>query len=127
MTLRLRTKEPAAKTPFHTGDPEDRRRIDTTARTQGVSDALLVGTRVDVHARYDMGRWVRGFSVAEVRPDGYRIRRTSDGTVLSQTIRADELRVASPVPSRPFEGEILEWLLQRNRRSTTSSTRGAHQ
>lgn len=126
MTLRLRTKESTLKAPAHKDEPGGRRQIDTPAWPQG-SETLPVGTRVDVHARYDLGRWVRGFSVAEVRPDGYRIRRTSDGAVLSQTIRADELRVASPVPSRRVEDQILEQLLRGDRRSSTNSMKGAHQ
>lgn len=69
---------------------------------------LRVGTRVDVHTRYELGRWAPGFTIAEVRPDGYRIRRASDGAVLSETIRADEIRLVSPVPSRPMDAQLLE-------------------
>jgi hypothetical protein len=58
---------------------------------------LAVGSRVDVHTRYESGRWVRGFTIAEIRPDGYRIKRASDGSVLGAIFGADELRaVASP-------------------------------
>ena len=69
--------------------------MNTPAGSPPMSDTLK-WARVDVHARYDVGRWVRGFSIAEVHPDGYRIRRASDGAVLTQTIRADELRVVTP-------------------------------
>jgi hypothetical protein len=62
---------------------------------------LRAGTRVDVHTRYELGRWAPGFTIFEVRPDGYRIRRASDGVVLSETIHADEIRVATPPPSSP--------------------------
>ena len=92
------------------------------------SDALTVGTRVDVHARYDVGRWVPGFSIAEVGPDGYRIRRASDGVVLTQTIRADELRVVTPAPSRRTDTDRLETLLHRGDHRTISNSRmGTHQ
>jgi hypothetical protein len=59
---------------------------------------LRVGTRVDVHTRYEPGRWTSGFNIAAVRPDGYLIRRASDGVVLSETIRPEEVRVVSRVP-----------------------------
>jgi len=94
-----------------------------TAGSLPVDDTLIVGTRVDVHARYDVGRWVPGFSIAEVRPDGYRIRRASDGVVLTQTIPADELRVVTPVPSRPTDTQVIETLLRRNERRSTSNSR----
>lgn len=70
--------------------------MDSAIDTRAV---LRVGTRVDVHTRYEPGRWTSGFNIAEVRPDGYLIRRASDGAVLSETIRPDELRVVSPVPT----------------------------
>ena len=68
--------------------------IDTIDRAE-----LRVGTRVDVHTRYEPGRWTRGFNIAAVRPDGYLVRRASDGAVLRETIRPDEVRVVSPVPT----------------------------
>jgi len=37
-----------------------------------------VGVAVYVRDRY-LGQWCGGFQVAEVLPDGYRIRRLSDG------------------------------------------------
>jgi hypothetical protein len=74
--------------------------MDTSFGTQTVRAQLRVGTRVDVHTRYELGRWAPGFTIAEVRPDGYRIRRASDGAVLEETIHPDEVRAASPVPSR---------------------------
>ena len=74
--------------------------MDTSIGTHTVRAELRVGTRVDVHTRYELGRWAPGFTVAEVRPDGYRIRRASDGAVLKETMHPDEIRAASPVPSR---------------------------
>lgn len=49
------------------------------------------GTRVEVRNRFE-GRWNRGFVVAEVVGDGYRIRRTSDDQVLPAIFAADEVR-----------------------------------
>jgi hypothetical protein len=63
---------------------------------------LTLGSRVDVHTRYEFGRWVPGFTIAEIRPDGYRIERASDGCVLGAVFGADELRavVTPPMASR---------------------------
>ncbi len=60
---------------------------------------LMVGTRVEVHTRYEFGRWVPGFTIAGIRDDGYQIRRISDGSVLAETLNPDEVRLASPGPS----------------------------
>jgi len=97
--------------------------MNTPAGSHPLDDTLSVGTRVYVHARYDIGRWVPGFSIAEVRPDGYRIRRTSDGAVLTQTIRPDEVRVVTPLPSRPTATEVIETLVRRSQRRSTSNSR----
>lgn len=66
--------------------------IDTFQRAE-----LRVGTRVDVYTRYEPGRWTSGFNIAAVLPDGYLIRRVSDGAVFSETVRRDEVRVVRPV------------------------------
>lgn len=63
---------------------------------------LSVDARVEVHTRYEPGRWARGFTVCEVMTDGYRLRRTSDGAVLSDTFRPDEIRVATSVPAGAY-------------------------
>jgi len=49
------------------------------------------GTKVEVRSRFDQ-RWSRGFEVAEASPDGYRIRRMSDGEVLPVLFGTDEVR-----------------------------------
>ncbi|HEX4125965.1 MAG TPA: hypothetical protein VHX67_00150 [Acidimicrobiales bacterium] len=49
------------------------------------------GTKVDVRNRFQ-GTWVRGFEIAEVTDEGYRIRRMSDGSVLSELFSRDDLR-----------------------------------
>lgn len=82
--------------------------MDTPFGTHAVRGKLRVGTRVDVHTRYELGRWAPGFTIAEVRPDGYRIRRASDGAVLNETIGPDEIRVVSPLPSRHTDTQLPE-------------------
>ena len=52
---------------------------------------LTEGTRVEVRNRFD-SRWNRGFAVANVLVDGYRIRRTSDGQLLPTVFTTDEVR-----------------------------------
>jgi hypothetical protein len=53
--------------------------------------ALSEGTHVEVRNRFD-SQWTRGFVVAEVLPDGYRIRRSADAQALPTTFTADEVR-----------------------------------
>ena len=52
---------------------------------------LSEGTRVEVRNRFD-ARWNRGFTVAEVVGDLYRIRRTSDDELLPSLFTAAEVR-----------------------------------
>ena len=52
---------------------------------------LTPGTKVDVRNRYQ-GTWVRGFEVAEFTEGGYRIRRLSDGSILSDLFSRDDVR-----------------------------------
>ncbi len=52
---------------------------------------LSPGTKVDVRNRFQ-GTWVRGFEVAEVTDEGYRIRRLSDGSVLGELFVRDDVR-----------------------------------
>jgi hypothetical protein len=59
--------------------------VEATERT------LAEGTHVEVRNRFD-GRWNRGFAVAEVTDDGYRIRRTSDDQLLPTVFTPDEVR-----------------------------------
>jgi len=56
------------------------------------AEKLAPGTRVDVRSRY-VGTWSRGFEVAEqIRDDGYRVRRMSDGSILPEPLSSDEVR-----------------------------------
>ena len=54
-------------------------------------EAMSPGTRVEVRSRFDQ-RWGRGFEIAEVEEEGYRIRRLSDGAVLPTVFLDDEVR-----------------------------------
>ena len=56
--------------------------------------ALHVGEQVEVHTKYN-DSWVGGFEVAEVVEGGYRVRRTSDGTLLPNLTGEEDLRPAS--------------------------------
>ena len=56
----------------------------------GARTPLAPGTKVDVRNRYQ-GTWVRGFEVADVTDEGYRIRRLSDGSVLGELFSRDDV------------------------------------
>lgn len=56
-----------------------------------VEQYLKPGTRVEVRGRFD-GKWSRGFAVAEVLADGYRVTRLSDGSVLPVDFEWDDVR-----------------------------------
>jgi hypothetical protein len=73
----------------------------SAAATWLESDELPVGTRVEVHTRYQTGRWVPGFTIAETHAGGYRVRRASDGSVLEETLTPDEVRISSTPSTRP--------------------------
>ena len=49
------------------------------------------GTPVEVRNQLSMG-WAHGFEVATAEPEGYRLRRVSDGSVLPALFAADSLR-----------------------------------
>jgi hypothetical protein len=61
------------------------------ATDRGVRSRLTPGTKVDVRNRYQ-GTWVRGFEIAETTPEGYRIRRLSDGSILGDLFSRDDVR-----------------------------------
>jgi len=52
---------------------------------------LTPGVDVEVRARFD-GRWKRGFEIATIEDELYRIRRRSDGTVLPEPFAAADVR-----------------------------------
>ncbi len=49
------------------------------------------GTRVEVSTGF-CGDWARGFEVASLSQQGYRVRRLSDGAVLSALLPCARLR-----------------------------------
>jgi hypothetical protein len=53
---------------------------------------LTTGTKVQVHTRFN-DSWISGFEVAEVLINGYRVRRTSDGSVLPGYTSTEDLRL----------------------------------
>ncbi|MDQ3757713.1 MAG: hypothetical protein M3394_07680 [Actinomycetota bacterium] len=57
-----------------------------------VEDLVKPGTRVEVRSRFD-SRWARGFEVVEVLPEGYRLRRLSDGSVLPADFPFEDVRL----------------------------------
>ena len=60
---------------------------------------MQVGSRVEVHTRFT-DSWASGFEIAEVVDEGYRLRRTSDGSMLPEPTGEADLR---PAPSfRPW-------------------------
>ena len=52
---------------------------------------LAPGVDVEVRARFD-GRWKRGFEIAAIEDELYRIRRRSDGAVLPEPFRPADVR-----------------------------------
>ena len=54
-------------------------------------EPLAVGDPVELHTRFS-DSWVGGFEIATVLPDGYRVRRLSDGTLLPDPSSARDLR-----------------------------------
>ena len=67
-------------------------------QTRSEEELLTAGTPVDVRSRY-VGSWSRGFEVAEIVGDAYRVRRLSDGSVLPSEFASDDVRVRSPKKS----------------------------
>ena len=66
-----------------------------TPQTRADEELLPAGTRVDVRSRY-VGSWSRGFEVAEIVGDAYRVRRLSDGSVLPTEFSLDDVRAQRP-------------------------------
>lgn len=52
---------------------------------------LEPGTRVEVRKRLD-GDWARGFEIVSAGPEGYRLRRLSDGGELPLSFSDDDVR-----------------------------------
>ena len=56
-------------------------------------EALRAGTRVEV-ATHFTGSWAGGFEVVGLDPDGYRLRRLSDGAMIPNDFDLSEVRPA---------------------------------
>jgi hypothetical protein len=54
---------------------------------------MQVHDNVEVFTRFT-NRWTPGFQVDQVVPDGYLLRRTSDGSVLPSTTGEADVRLA---------------------------------
>ena len=65
--------------------------------------SMEVGDRVEVHTRFN-NTWVTGFEVAAVVGSGYRLCRTSDGTVLPSVTSESDLRPEPPDQSAHATG-----------------------
>lgn len=44
-----------------------------------LADLISPGGKVEVRTRLDSHRWAKGFEVIEATPEGYRLRRLTDG------------------------------------------------
>jgi len=53
---------------------------------------VLAGVTVEVRTRYLAGQWAHGYEVAEVLPDGYRVRRRGSQEVLAEVFPAGDVR-----------------------------------
>ena len=56
-----------------------------------MADALVVGDKVEVRARFDE-RWVTGFEVAAIDDDGVHLKRLSDGEQLPVAFEQADVR-----------------------------------
>ena len=52
---------------------------------------LRPGVKVEVRTAFDRS-WAKGFEVAAVTDDGYRLRRLSDGSLLPVTMPSENVR-----------------------------------
>ena len=59
-----------------------------------ITTRLKPGTPVEISTRL-RGNWAAGFAIVAVDGDRYRVRRTSDGTVLPVDFDARRVRAAS--------------------------------
>jgi hypothetical protein len=64
---------------------------DSPGQAMAAEQGLEPGSRVEVRRRFDQS-WARGFEIAEVLAEGFRIRRRSDGSVLPSDFHREEVR-----------------------------------
>lgn len=65
--------------------------MDTTGIDTSTGSRIEAGTSVEVHCRFDH-RWTPGFTVAGSTDRGYRLRRSSDGSVLPAWFPPEQIR-----------------------------------
>jgi hypothetical protein len=65
--------------------------VDPVSVSTAAVSQVVPGTRVEVRTGYDRS-WAAGFEVIDAGPDGYRLRRLSDGRVLPRVFPADDVR-----------------------------------
>ena len=53
---------------------------------------MPIGMPIEVMTNFN-GSWAGGFEIAEPDPEGYRVRRVSDGVVLPMVFTEDRLRI----------------------------------
>ncbi|MGI8664042.1 MAG: hypothetical protein ACR2LQ_12660 [Acidimicrobiales bacterium] len=56
--------------------------------------SLQIGEPVEVHTTFS-DTWVPGFEIAEIVPEGYQVRRSSDGSLLRGYTSEFDLRPAN--------------------------------
>ena len=54
-------------------------------------DRMQIGDRVEVHTQFN-DTWAEGFEIAQLIPEGYRVRRLSDGSLLPGYTSEADLR-----------------------------------
>ncbi len=59
----------------------------------GRADGVRPGDAVEVRTRYLNEQWARGFAVAEILPDGVRVRRCGSGEILSEVFNNRDVRL----------------------------------
>ena len=60
---------------------------------------VVSGAAVAVRTRYLDGQWAHGYEVAEVLPDGYRVRRRGSQEILSAVFQAADVRPVDGAPN----------------------------
>jgi hypothetical protein len=75
------------------------------AEPYSVRARLRAGTRVEV-ATHFTGSWTGGFEVVGLDPNGYHVRRLSDGAVIPNGFDLSEVRPAQFDAANGEKGEV---------------------
>ncbi|MCC5953611.1 MAG: hypothetical protein JJU45_16080 [Acidimicrobiia bacterium] len=57
-----------------------------------LADLISPGGRVEVRTRLDSHRWAKGFEVIDASPEGYRLRRLTDGEEMPVRFAVTDVR-----------------------------------